>query len=81
MADDRFALLQHGTKLYLVDACVLSRDMFYQQVLRRFEHFEKVHVADSPAILDLALVALQNPAFFPEVGSPPSPEQTHWQAV
>jgi hypothetical protein len=67
MADDRFALLQQGTNLYLVDACVLSRDMLYQQVLRRFEHFEKIRVADSPAIHDLALLALENPAFFPEV--------------
>ncbi len=26
------ALVQHQTKLYLVDAAQLSRDMFYQQV-------------------------------------------------
>lgn len=32
MADHELALLQHGTRLYLVNAQHLSQDMFYQQV-------------------------------------------------
>ena len=36
MADDTLALVQHQTKLYLVDAHQLSRDLFYQQVSGRF---------------------------------------------
>ena len=32
MADETHALLQHGTRLYLLDVAELSRDMFYQQV-------------------------------------------------
>ncbi len=34
MADDTLALLQHGTRLYLLNVAALSRDMFYQQVSR-----------------------------------------------
>lgn len=33
MADAGLALVQHGTRLYLLDVAALSRDMFYQQVL------------------------------------------------
>ena len=32
MADETHALLQHGTRLYLLNVASLSRDMFYQQV-------------------------------------------------
>ena len=32
MADDTLALVQHQTKLYLVDAYQLSHDLFFQQV-------------------------------------------------
>ena len=35
MADDTLALVQHQTKLYLVDAHQLARDLFYQQVSGR----------------------------------------------
>ena len=33
MAHETLALLQHGTRMYLLDVANLSRDMFYQQVL------------------------------------------------
>lgn len=32
MADETLALLQHGTRLYLLNVANLSKDMFYQQV-------------------------------------------------
>lgn len=31
-ADDHLALIQHQTKLYLVNVTNLTRDLFYQQV-------------------------------------------------
>jgi len=34
MADETLALLQHGTRLYLLNVAALSKDMFYQQVSR-----------------------------------------------
>lgn len=34
MADATLALVQGGTRLFLLDATALSRDLFYQQALR-----------------------------------------------
>lgn len=36
-ADHQLALLQHGTRLYLVNMAAISRDMFYQLLLTRWE--------------------------------------------
>ena len=33
MADDALALMQGGTRLFLLDVTALSRDLFYQQAL------------------------------------------------
>eukprot|EP00884_Botryococcus_braunii_P016648 jgi/Botrbrau1/3667/Bobra.0008s0002.1 len=66
MANSILALLQYGTCLYLVDASALSREMFYQQVLRRFENFSRILIGDTPSIRTLALLALRNPDFFLE---------------
>ncbi len=38
MADETLALLQHGTRLYLLNVANLSKDMFYQQVSRARPH-------------------------------------------
>ncbi len=35
MADETLAIVQHQTKLYLVNGHQLSRDLFYQQVSGR----------------------------------------------
>ena len=32
MADETLALLQHGTRLYLLNVATLSKEMFYEQV-------------------------------------------------
>ena len=45
MADETLALLQHGTRLYLLDVAALSSDMFYQQVSR-------MHIAAAAADAD-----------------------------
>ena len=47
MADETLALLQHGTRLYLLNVAALSKDMFYQQVSRR-------HTAAAAAVVAAA---------------------------
>ena len=39
MADETLALLQHGTRLYLLNVATLSKDMFYQQVCILLCHY------------------------------------------
>ena len=36
-ADHQLALLQHGTQLYLVNMSAVTRDLFYQLLLTRWE--------------------------------------------
>ena len=43
MADGTLALVQHQTKLYLIDAHQLSCDLFYQQVQGHSLGFCSVH--------------------------------------
>jgi hypothetical protein len=57
-ADERWALLQHGTKLYLVDACALSRDLAYQQLLRQFEALPRVQLQPPAELAPLLAMAL-----------------------
>ncbi|KAM7266491.1 hypothetical protein ACFE04_004388 [Oxalis oulophora] len=59
MADDTFALIQHNTHLYLVNVVNLSRELMYQQVLRRFAHFNAIQLSDPAPIQDLILLALK----------------------
>lgn len=58
MADGSLALVQHQTKLYLLDTETLSRDMMYQQVLRRFEHFNKIQFSIPAPLKELLLLGL-----------------------
>jgi hypothetical protein len=57
-ADERWALLQHGTKLYLVDACGLGRDLVYQQLLRQFEALPRVQLQPPAELAPLLAMAL-----------------------
>ena len=54
-----YALIQHGTRLYLVDAQQLSADMFYQQALRRFGQFHRIRLEPHLPVAELALAALE----------------------
>ncbi|KAG5224615.1 DNA mismatch repair protein [Salix suchowensis] len=45
MADDVFALLQYNTHLYLANVVNLSKELMYQQALRRFASFQ-CHTTD-----------------------------------
>ncbi|KGN45878.2 DNA mismatch repair protein MLH1 isoform X2 [Cucumis sativus] len=59
MADDVFALLQHGTHLYLANVVNLSKELMYQQVLRRFAHFNAIQLSNPAPLFELLILALK----------------------
>ncbi|PON72536.1 DNA mismatch repair protein [Parasponia andersonii] len=59
MADDIFALLQHGTHLYLANVVNLSKELMYQQVLRRFAHFNAMQLSNPASLKELIMLALK----------------------
>ncbi|XP_073285917.1 DNA mismatch repair protein MLH1 isoform X2 [Primulina huaijiensis] len=66
MADDVFALLQHNTHLYLVNVVNLSKELIYQQVLRRFAHFTAIQLSDPAPLSELIMLALKEEDLDPE---------------
>ena len=57
-ADEKLALLQHGTRLYLVNMAAVSRDLFYQLLLTRWEGVSLLalaHPLHVGTLMDLAL--------------------------
>ncbi|GAQ87495.1 DNA mismatch repair protein - MLH1 family [Klebsormidium nitens] len=58
MADDTFALLQHKTKLFLANTVKLSKELMYQQVLRRFGQFNCIRLTPPAPLDQLLLIAL-----------------------
>ncbi|KAG2181878.1 hypothetical protein INT44_008694 [Umbelopsis vinacea] len=59
VVDDALALIQHQTKLYLVNYSALySEELFYQLVLREFSNFGYINMASSIPIKDFIMVAL-----------------------
>ncbi|GER27566.1 DNA mismatch repair protein MLH1 [Striga asiatica] len=63
MADDVFALLQHNTHLYLANVVNLSKELMYQQVLRRFAHFTAIQLSDPAPLPELIMLALKEDDF------------------
>nr|XP_028946194.1 LOW QUALITY PROTEIN: DNA mismatch repair protein MLH1 [Malus domestica] len=59
MADDVFALLQHDTHLYLANVVNLSKELMYQQVLRRFAHFNAIQISEPAPLKELIVLALK----------------------
>ncbi|KDD76679.1 hypothetical protein H632_c140p0, partial [Helicosporidium sp. ATCC 50920] len=59
LADAQRALLQHGTRLFLVDLRALSEDLFYQVALRGFGSFARLAMDPPLRLKDLALLALE----------------------
>ncbi|KPP59518.1 DNA mismatch repair protein Mlh1-like [Scleropages formosus] len=56
----QWALVQHQTKLYLLDVTRLSQELFYQIVIYDFGNFGLLRLSQSPAPLyDLAMLALE----------------------
>lgn len=56
VVDCFYSLVQHGTKLLLVDHSHLLKDMYYQLVLRKFAEFD-VYTLSTPVSLSLFLRA------------------------
>ncbi|GMQ02111.1 hypothetical protein CsSME_00048492 [Camellia sinensis var. sinensis] len=66
MADDVFALLQHNTHLFLANMVTLSKELMYQQVLRRFAHFNAIQLSDPAPLPELIMLALKEEDVDPE---------------
>ncbi|KAI5069224.1 hypothetical protein GOP47_0015525 [Adiantum capillus-veneris] len=58
MADHLLALSQHKTQLYLFDVVKLSKELMYQQALRRFGRFNAMSLTNPAPVHDLVLLAL-----------------------
>jgi DNA mismatch repair protein MLH1 len=58
LADATRALLQAGTRLYLLDLSTLTYDLFYQQALRRFGRAPRLALAPPVDVAALARAAL-----------------------
>ncbi|KAF8322563.1 DNA mismatch repair protein MutL [Clavulina sp. PMI_390] len=52
------ALIQHSTRLYLIDYSALSCELFYQLGVRQFGDFGRIHLEPSPSITDLIELAV-----------------------
>lgn len=58
-ADHQLALLQHGTRLYLVNTAAISRDLFYQLLLTRWEGLAVMQLAQPLHVGTLMGLALE----------------------
>lgn len=59
IADEHKVLLQHGTRLYLMDVHNLTKDMFYQQMLQRLSCAPKITLSPPLSLRELTIVALE----------------------
>ncbi|KAK4802259.1 hypothetical protein SAY86_000462 [Trapa natans] len=66
MADDIYALLQHNTHLYLTNVVNLSKELMYQQVLRRFARFNGIQLSDPTPLQELIILALREEELDPD---------------
>ncbi|KAJ2460735.1 DNA mismatch repair protein [Coemansia sp. RSA 2424] len=55
--DNRRALIQHQTRLYMVDYCKISYHLMYHRCLFDFMNYGRLILQPPPSIYDLALVA------------------------
>ncbi|KAJ2870539.1 DNA mismatch repair protein [Coemansia aciculifera] len=55
--DNRRALVQHQTRLYMVDYCKISYHLMYHRCLFDFMNYGRLVLQPPPSIYDLALVA------------------------
>ena len=60
-ADREFALIQHNTKLYVVNLPSLSKHFFYQIILRKFGHLPALKLNPPVNIKEMVLLALDQP--------------------
>ncbi|KAE8733459.1 DNA mismatch repair protein MLH1 [Hibiscus syriacus] len=59
MADDVSALLQHNTQLILANVVNVSKELMYQQALRRFAHFNAIQLSEPAPLHELIMLALK----------------------
>lgn len=57
--DGERVLLQHGTKLFVVDLPALTRDLMYQLALRGYRRHPHIRVADAPPVSELLDIGLR----------------------
>ncbi|XP_077469045.1 DNA mismatch repair protein Mlh1 [Stigmatopora argus] len=55
-----FTLVQHNTKLYLINTTTLSRELFYQILIYDFGNFGVLRLSTATPIYDLAMIALES---------------------
>jgi len=56
-----FCILQQGTKMYLVDYRKMSKEMFFQKILRCFSTFSEIYLDPPPSLFSLLELALECP--------------------
>uniref|UniRef100_A0A0D9YK94 DNA mismatch repair protein S5 domain-containing protein n=2 Tax=Oryza glumipatula TaxID=40148 RepID=A0A0D9YK94_9ORYZ len=60
LADEAFALIQHNTRLYLVNVVNISKELMYQQALCRFGNFNAIQLSESAPLQELLVMALKD---------------------
>uniref|UniRef100_A0A0C3UA54 DNA mismatch repair protein S5 domain-containing protein n=1 Tax=Guillardia theta (strain CCMP2712) TaxID=905079 RepID=A0A0C3UA54_GUITC len=60
-ASETLALIQHSTKLYLIDLPAVSRETVYQSCLKRFGDFDRIELTTPAPIRDLVRAVLDTP--------------------
>ncbi|CAO1943126.1 unnamed protein product [Urochloa humidicola] len=60
LADEVFALIQHNTRLYLVNVVNVSKELMYQQALCRFGNFNAIQLSEPAPLRELLLMALKD---------------------
>jgi len=59
--DTTWALIQHQTKLYLLNVPTISKAFMYERVFKGFSNHPKMSLSSSPRLKDLLLIALDSP--------------------
>ncbi|QDZ22878.1 DNA mismatch repair protein MLH1 [Chloropicon primus] len=59
MADERRALIQHKTKLYLINVKTMSKDMMYQQTLHKFGRLPKLRFQSKLSLSGLLMLQME----------------------
>jgi len=60
VADAEFALIQHSTKLYLINTTKLTQEFFYQILVMDFGNFAMFRLSEPAPIYDLAMLGLDS---------------------
>lgn len=60
LADEVFALIQHNTRLYLVNVVNVSKELMYQQALCRFGNFNAMQLSEPAPLRELLVMALKD---------------------